>query len=436
VKQTVALLTWVILHAAVSYAAIEHPELMVPHAAQPPKLDGRSDDACWQIPPPITEFRRVDVARRLPTQRTEAWITCDEDALYIAAKCYEDRMEQVQSVETGVDGSVWKDDCLEVFLMPGQPFYYHLAANLLGTRYDARHDTQAPPQSQEPGQWDGDWAVASHRGKGYWNMEIAIPFACLELGTRRLAEPFRFNIGREQRRLTEFSCWPAAGFHKFDEFAVLKDLRLDSERYGLSLGDIVMGEGVPGPNRFAARVAEEPVANATADIRVRVRRLPHGVAQVHGGRYSSSLGGELALDYSITLTGGWVEVVVEALDNQQRTRASLCDVFRVPSAVEAALNLPLLYVSDGCVRLSGRVAISAALLPKVKLRGAVISGGKRGRELSIPVVKDSGAFSASIPIANLKPGSHLLETRLTAAGLTAEPVVNGFTFRVIVGPME
>jgi len=66
----------------------------------------------------------------------------------------------------------------------------------------------------------------------------------------------------------------------------------------------------------------------------------------------------------------------------------------------------------------------------------VISGGKRGRELSIPVVKDSGAFSASIPIANLKPGSHLLETRLTAAGLTAEPVVNGFTFRVIVGPME
>ena len=107
-------------------------------------------------------------------------------------------------------------------------------------------------------------------------MELAIPFAVLELGPERLAQPFRLNVGREQRRLTEFSCWPASGFHEYREFAVLRGLRLDRERYGLRLSDVSLTQKVPASNRFTAGIAEDATPGAAMTVRVRTRTLPAG----------------------------------------------------------------------------------------------------------------------------------------------------------------
>ena len=379
-----ATLTVLFLLGRLAFPAPARPELKVARVAAPPAIDGRLDEACWRTPPQITRFRCVDADYPTPTQPTIAWVACDDDTLYIAARCLEERMDMVPAFETGHDGRVWRDDCLEVFLMPGGPYYYHFAANLIGTRYDARMDTRPEGRAGvKPAAWDGDWTTAAVRAADHWTMEIAIPFAGLELGTRRLREPFLFNLGREERRLTEFSCWPASGFHKHEEFAVLTGLGLDATRFGLALCDASIGAGVPGTNRFVATVAEEPKPGSPIRLRARVRELPDGPEEAYSAAAVSRIDGTLALDYRVPLTGGRVAVTVECRDAQDRARTSMSRVFRVPALVEGELDSPILYQSDGVVSVRGRVAVPEELLPRTRVTMVLAAWGQAPRQEAV-----------------------------------------------------
>ncbi|MHB8993618.1 MAG: sugar-binding protein [Armatimonadota bacterium] len=407
------------------------PELVVASVAMAPRIDGRLDEACWQGPAPITDFRCVDKARSMPTQRTQAWVACDAEALYVAARCTDDRMDQVPATVTELDGPVWQDDCLEVFLMPGTPYYYHFAANLLGAKYDARQRVGARPDDGKPADWNGDWQVAARRETDCWTMEIAIPFACLEWGAARLTAPPRFNIGREQRRLAEFSCWPASGFNKTEQFAVLGNVSVDTQRYGLLLEGVVAGQMAPGTNRYTATIAEEPTPGTPLTLRAHVKALPQGPEQTYTTQVKSSVGTSLALDYQIPLAGGRTRVMFECLGSDGKARLSQSQVWRVPAPLEASLDLPLVYRSDGEVRMSGRVALHGA----VKLQAALVANGKRLSAVPVPVDRD-GLFRVQLPLRDLQPGCYAIETQLSAPGTSSAPVVNQFAFRVIAGPLD
>jgi hypothetical protein len=423
------LLLALLVGAAAQAAAA--PELAVIRAATPPRIDGRLDEACWQGPAPITEFRCVDKVRSTPTQRSEAWVAADADALYVAARCFDDHMDQAPANVTELDGPVWQDDCLEVFLMPGTPYYYHFAANLLGARYDARHRVGPVQEEAKPASWNGEWQATARREADCWTIELALPFACLEWGPGRVGAPLRFNVGREQRRLAEFSCWPASEFNKSSEFAVLSGLAVDPQRFGLLLEGVTVGPVTPGANRYTATVAAEPAPGSPLTLRARVQALPPGPEQVYTTVVKSAPGAALQLDYRVPLAGGRVRAVFECLDAQGRLRVSQCEVWRVPAPLEAALELPLLYRADGVVRLAGRVALRGT----VKLEAALVSGGRRLAPLAVPLGED-GSFRAELPIRALAPGQYAVETRLTAPGAATGPVLNQFPFRLIPGPLD
>jgi hypothetical protein len=420
-----------VLSALCATVAQAAPELNVPRTAAPPRIDGRLDEACWQRAPQITEFRCVDKERSTPTQRTQGWVVCDGEALYVAARCTDDQMAQVPATVAERDGPVWQDDCLEVFLMPGTPYYYHFAANLLGARYDARQNVGPVQDDAKPAGWNGEWQVAARREADCWTMELTIPFATLEWGAARLAAPFRFNLGREQRRLTEFSCWPASEFNKTEEFAVLHGLSIDPQRYGLLLNDVSAGPVIPGTNRYSATIAEEPTPGVVMTVRARVKALPDGTEQVYTTQVKSVVGARMELDYQVPLAGGRVSAVFECLEAQGKARASRSETWRVPAPLEAALDLPLLYRSDAEVRLSGKMASRGA----VKLEATLVSDGKRLAVVPVRVGPE-GAFRVSLPVRSLTPGRYALETRLTSPGAGAAPVVNQFPFRLIAGPLD
>ena len=52
--------------------------------------------------------------------------------------------------------------------------YYHLIANVGGVQFDQVGGTGYG------GTWDGTWQVKTSRGKDYWEMEMAIPFAQID----------------------------------------------------------------------------------------------------------------------------------------------------------------------------------------------------------------------------------------------------------------
>lgn len=407
--------------------AAPRPELNVLRATTAPRIDGRLDDACWQGPAPITDFRCVDKERTPATQRTQAWVAYDADALYVAAKCADDHMDQVPATVTELDGPVWRDDCLEVFLMPGTPYVYHFGANLLGARFDARYGGPAAPDVKPPS-WNADWRVAAQKAADGWTMEIAIPFACLEWGADRVTAPLGFNLGREQRRLAEFSCWPASEFNKPDEFALLTGVTVDAQRYGLRLSNVPATSVTPGANRFTATVAEGSPAGT---VRARVKTLPDGSEQVFSAAMPGAAGGRLQLDYQLPLAGGRVVAVFECLDAAGKARVSRTEQWRVPAPVEAALELPLLYASDGAVCLRGQVALRG----ECQLQAGL---GRAGQAAALTPVAlgPEGRFMVRLPVRSLPPGRYTVQTRLTAPGTAAAAVVNEFAFRIIAGPLD
>jgi len=428
----------IVLSAGIVTQAADGPELLVPRAAVPPKIDGRLDDACWQVEPNITEFRDVSRELKPPSQRWVAWVRCDDEALYIATKCWDDEMGKVPAFERGHDARVWRDDCIEVFVMPGEPYYYHLIANLTDGRYDARHDVRVPYADRKGmSDWDGAWRAAGQRAADHWTMELAIPFAVLELGPERLAQPFRLNVGREQRRLTEFSCWPASGFHEYREFAVLRGLRLDRERYGLRLSDVSLTQKVPASNRFTAGIAEDATPGAAMTVRVRTRTLPAGETREAAARIRPEPDAKLGLDYVVPLGGGQVEVVAECLDPKGRARTSLRKVFYPPPILDARLDMPLYYQGDGGAQLAGRVAIAQSFLAKTKLSLALLQpDGERLKSWPLELDTNTGRLDVRVPLAGLSPGRYAIEIAVQVAGVTDQPETARFPFRVVTGPFD
>ncbi|MBU1857256.1 MAG: carbohydrate-binding family 9-like protein, partial [Verrucomicrobia bacterium] len=121
----------------------------------------------------------------------------------------------VKATEKNRDGSVWGDDCVEIFLSPDPAKgYYHFAVNAAGTLYDGR-GTDAS--------WNTDWRAAAKIGNGAWTVEIAIPFKALSATPLVEGVRWRFNVCREEKPESENSslCGVQGGFHVPEQFGGL-----------------------------------------------------------------------------------------------------------------------------------------------------------------------------------------------------------------------
>ena len=57
---------------------------------QPLRIDGRLDEAIYSQVPPVSDFIQTVPAEGQPaTERTEAWITFDDNFIYVSGKCYD-----------------------------------------------------------------------------------------------------------------------------------------------------------------------------------------------------------------------------------------------------------------------------------------------------------------------------------------------------------
>ena len=67
------------------FAIGERPRAVAASTTEPPRIDGRLDDAVWSAVDPITNFVQTSPVEGAPgTERTEVWIAYDRDHLYIA----------------------------------------------------------------------------------------------------------------------------------------------------------------------------------------------------------------------------------------------------------------------------------------------------------------------------------------------------------------
>jgi hypothetical protein len=185
--------------------------------ATPPVLDGVLDDACWEQAAHIEGFWR-QTTDAPEFERTEAWICCDDEAIYVAFRCHDTKPDEIRCDQKKRQGSLWRDDSVEFWLDvtdDGQSFY-SFWVNAAGTQYD-----RVPGGTNEKIEWKGDWRAAAQTDAAGWSAEMAIPFDILRYPQGQTT--FRFDVCRRLAREEDRSLWPAefARTFDFDECAKL-----------------------------------------------------------------------------------------------------------------------------------------------------------------------------------------------------------------------
>ncbi|MEN6548389.1 MAG: sugar-binding protein, partial [Armatimonadia bacterium] len=142
-------------------------------AAAPPVLDGALQEPCWQQATVCGPF--LPASGNKLDARTNAYLTWDDNNLYVAFECFDrflqpmvQQTDKVKAERKDHDSNVFSDDCVEIFLdMPGGSSF-QLAANSIGTRWEARDG--------EVG-WNGEWRAAAARRDDRYIVECAIPLS-------------------------------------------------------------------------------------------------------------------------------------------------------------------------------------------------------------------------------------------------------------------
>lgn len=160
--------------AGLSYDAVE---------AQPVSdkfiIDGKLDEVFYRTTTPykLMGFPNKDKI----TRQTEVWLCRDKQNLIIAFKCYESDIGKIKKEETLHDGEIFKDDCVEIFIVPDNrrpSGYYHMAVTAAGTRFDCDNS----PDAVDGFSWNPKWKSSVYIGDNYWIAEISIPLSCFLWG--------------------------------------------------------------------------------------------------------------------------------------------------------------------------------------------------------------------------------------------------------------
>ena len=230
----------------------------------PPVIDGRLDDACWREAPAASGFliNNTALAAQYGTHVRAAW---DDDALYFAVRCDEPDIRSIQTRPLERDDSdVWRTDCIEIMLDPGQTRndYYHIGVNASGSVAD-RVCTQGGHIGDMS--WDAAVEAASLIGDGYWSCEVAIPLYSLGIGPG-VGSIWGLNVCREKKLPAENSSLSEQGaFNIASRFAELRGIDADLSRYCYSIGQPAAAQRLVGGN--VELTLEVPLRNDTGAVR-------------------------------------------------------------------------------------------------------------------------------------------------------------------------
>lgn len=192
--------------------------------SQAPAIDGILDDDCWKSAVPLTNFYCSDNNAVPAKTQTIAYLSYDENNLYIAFKNEEEDIKLLKAGVTERDGSLWNDDCNEIFINVPDGKTYQFIANALGTKWDGTIYAKIPGDPLiGDAKWNGEWTNAPAKGKDYWTTEMCIPFSNFKSRPDNGAK-WSINLARERKINPEISHFnrAAVAFNNVSKFASLK----------------------------------------------------------------------------------------------------------------------------------------------------------------------------------------------------------------------
>lgn len=199
------LLSAMLLASTTLHAAEPAPKVLrAVRVDTPPVVDGKLDDAVWELAEPISDFHQIRPGDgSAPSEPTLVYVVYTEDALYIGARM-DDREPDLIATRTIRHGQgLGPDDRLVVILDPfnTKRTGYRFETNLNAVRHDALYQNI----SSFSGDWNTIWDTAAATYENGWSAELEIPFKSLPFDPQ--SADWGFNFGRGIRRKGEEMAW-------------------------------------------------------------------------------------------------------------------------------------------------------------------------------------------------------------------------------------
>ena len=216
--------------------------LKINRASTPPQIDGKLNDACWKIAVPLNRFYRTNYHATPALVQTIAYMCYDDNNIYIAFRNSEPEISKLKADVVKRDGSVWNDDCNEIFLAAPNGKIRQFVVNSSNVQWDGELYMRVPGDPyRSNSKWNGKWQSAVKKGEKEWITEIALPFNNFKHNATGL---WRLNLARERHGAADaYTHWNRAD-GKFNNVSKFSSLKFGKESAALS--------------RFVEKVVENP----------------------------------------------------------------------------------------------------------------------------------------------------------------------------------
>ncbi len=171
---------------------------------EPITIDGRLDEAAWASAAIVDDVHQIlPDEYSEPSQRTEFLVLYDDDALYLAARMYDDEPDQVVAKVLRQGGMSWLDDQFNIILDPfnDKRSGYRFQVNPHGVREDGLFKDA----DQMQWAWNGIWQAGATRDGEGWIAETRIPFKTVSFDPAN--DTWGLNFNRRIARNNEFAGW-------------------------------------------------------------------------------------------------------------------------------------------------------------------------------------------------------------------------------------
>ena len=169
----------------------------------PPVLDGKLDDPAWRAASVLVDLHEVDPDEYSPpSKNTRIHIGYDDHALYVAARMFEDRPEDINAFIMK-QGAPLDDDRFALMLDPfnkGRGGYI-FELNAFGVRDDGLFQNT----TDQNWDWTGIWQGHAHIDEQGWTAELRIPFKTLSFNPEN--DVWGVNFARYATRRQETMGW-------------------------------------------------------------------------------------------------------------------------------------------------------------------------------------------------------------------------------------
>ena len=199
-----------------TFTPVYHPTLEVAKTATPIDIDGRLDDAGWQVAGRASNFaEHTPGDQTQPPVETVALMTYDDDKLYVAFICYDDP-SLIRASLCERDHGLGTDDNVALLLdtYGDAAWAYEIFVNAYGVQGDALFSSNGG----EDEKYDLIWESAGQITDSGYQVEIAIPFSSMRFPNRE-EQVWKVDFWRNHPRASraqyswaaydrDEQCWP------------------------------------------------------------------------------------------------------------------------------------------------------------------------------------------------------------------------------------